>query len=132
MPAEPGAMRGQHDARRVHTTERSHRDPTTAPIGDVDSESVHIRSYDTQWAYDLELTAVSVDGTTTAHRQYHLLPGHTESESALVAPGEYDLTVTLDTRTEARLRCRLGPRPAHTAVIEVGNGTLALTEGFQG
>ena len=96
------------------------------------SEALHIRSYDHQWSYDLDVEIVTNDGEMVFQERYYLLPGHTESEFSTIPSGDYQLRVTLDNRHEETLECRIDSAPDHTAVIEVGNGALALTEGLQG
>lgn len=94
------------------------------------SEVLYIRSYDHQWAYDLDVEIMTEDGVTVFQERYYLLPGHIESESNVVPDGDYQLRVTLDNSYSETLDCRIDSSPDHTAVIEVGNGALALTEGL--
>lgn len=96
------------------------------------SEALHIRSYDHQRSYDLDVELMTADGETVFRERYYLLPGHTESEASIVPRGDYELRVTLDNKNEETLECQIDSTPEHTAVIEVGNGALALTEGLQG
>lgn len=95
-------------------------------------EALHIRSYDHQWAYDLDVEIVTADNETAFHERYYLLPGHIESEVGIVPLGEYNLRVTLDNTHTKTLACRIDSSPHNTAVIEVGNGVVALTKGFHG
>lgn len=100
----------------------------TAAVG----ESVHLRSYDHRWGYDLDVEVRDADGEPVFRDRYYLLPGHATSETLEVPPGTYEVQVTLDNRTERRRECRIDATPDHTAVIEVGNGIVSLTEGLQG
>lgn len=100
------------------------RDPTPR------SEDLLVRSYDHQWAYDVEIEVVADDGDTAFRERYHLLPGHTESETGVLPDGEYEVRVTLDNGDRHRLDCRIDSAPEHTAVVEVGNGALSLVEGL--
>lgn len=94
------------------------------------SEAIHIRSYDHQWSYDLDVEVMTTDGEMVFRERYYLLPGHTESERSIVPPGDYELRVTLDNTHQERTECRIDSSPAHTAVVEVGNGAISLTEGL--
>lgn len=94
------------------------------------SEALHIRSYDHQWAYDIEVELLAADGTSVFHKQYYLLPGRIESEASAIPSGDYRLRVTLDNEQRETLDCRIGESPGHTAVVEIGNGVVALAEGF--
>lgn len=93
------------------------------------SETIHVRSYDHQRAYDVHVELVDDDDTVFEER-YYLLPGTTASEMDAVPRGTYELRVTLDNTSRETTDCHLDSSAEHTAVIEVGNGTVALTEGL--
>lgn len=118
---------GAHDGTRPSSpTGNDGRHTLGTPV----SEEVLIRSYDHQWAYDLEVEIVSADGEPAFHERYYLLPGHTESITGGLPDDEYELRVSLDNDRREVLECRIDASPDHTAVIEVGNGALSLTEGL--
>ena len=98
----------------------------------VGSEDLHVRNYDHRWGYDLAVEVVEPDGTTVFEERYYLQPGQVESELGVLEEGEYELRATLDNLQEASRTCRVDAAPEHTAVIEVGNGALSLTEGLLG
>lgn len=98
----------------------------------VGSEDLHVRNYDHRWGYDLTVEVREPDGTMVFEKRYYLQPGQVESELGVLAEGEYEFRATLDNLQEEQLRCRVDPAPEHTAVIEVGNGALSLTEGLLG
>lgn len=125
-------MQREREFSRDRSDDRSQHRTAGAQRAVPRSEAIHIRSYDHQWSYDLDVELVTDEGETAFRERYYLLPGHTESESSIVPQGDYELRVTLDNRHEERLECRIGSTPGHTAVIEVGNGALALTEGLHG
>lgn len=101
------------------------------PCESLDTEDVLIRSYDHQWAYDLEIEILSPGGGTVFSERYYLQPGHTESEFDVVEPGEYLVKAILDNSSVKTNRCRLGQDFEHTVLIEVGNGTMSLTAAEQ-
>lgn len=96
-----------------------------------ETENVHIRNYDHEWGYDIEVTVLASDGTAEFTRRYYVQPGQTVSEFDRIPNGEYELQVTLDNDRHQRRQCRIDAEPEHTAVIEVGNGVFALSEGLR-
>lgn len=97
---------------------------------DLTTEQLHLRSHDHRWAYDIDVVVRRVDGERAFERRYYLQPGETISEPDVLPPGEYRLTVTLDNDHSEELRCHVDASPGHTAVVEVGNGVLSVTEGL--
>jgi hypothetical protein len=94
------------------------------------SEDLHVRSYAHEWAYDVAVEVLTPDGDVAFEADYYLQPGDADSEVDELPPGEYEVRATLDNDKEATARCRIGPEPGRTAVIEVGNGLVSLTEGL--
>jgi hypothetical protein len=90
---------------------------------------VLLRSYDHQCAYDVHIEIVD-DGETLFESRYYLQPVQTKCETRSVPDGTYDVHVSVDNTDSAVMECRLDSTVAHTAVIEVGNGTFALSEGL--
>lgn len=94
------------------------------------SEDLHLRSYAHEWAYDVAIEVVTPDGDLAFAADYYLRPGDTESEVDALPAGKYEIRATLDNGTRKTAACRIGSDPDRTAVIEVGNGVLSLTEGL--
>lgn len=92
------------------------------------SEDMLIRTYDHQSGYDLHLVVVTNAGSTVLQNRYHIQPGETVSECDLLPSANYGVTVTLNNTQETSGHCRIDSSPDHTAVIEIGNGALNLTE----
>lgn len=93
------------------------------------SEEIHIRNFDVERTYDLTVTVQDGDGIVFANR-YHLKPGTTVSELDRLAAGEYVVQVKLDGRQQAVAECIVNETPEKTALIEVGNGIVSVTEGL--
>lgn len=93
------------------------------------SEELHIRNFDVSRAYDLTVEVHDSDGLVFANR-YYLTPGKTASETERLPPGEYGIRVELDGRRQTSARCTIDGTPDRTALIEVGNGTVSVTEGL--
>ena len=108
---------------RTHDAPDSHA--TTAR-----SEDLHVRSYAHEWAYDVAVEVVDDAGNVAFEADYYLQPGDAESEVDELPPGEYEIRATLDNGTRKTATCRIGSDPGRTAVIEVGNGVLSVTEGL--
>lgn len=106
--------------------ETTPQDPTT---GVEQSEEIHVRNFDDDRSYDLTLS-VRMDGESVLSNAYHLTPGRRISEIYQLPAGVYDVAVTTaDGRTETAT-CEIGATPERTALIEVGNGTVSVTEGL--
>jgi len=93
------------------------------------SEEIHIRNFDVNRAYDLTIEVRDSEGLVFANR-YYLTPGKTVSELGQLPPGEYEVQAELDGRRQQTARCEIDGTPARTALIEVGNGTVSVTEGL--
>jgi hypothetical protein len=106
--------------------------PTSTGDGETAAaEEIHIRSYDHDRAYDLRLEVRVPGGDVAYADRYYLQPGASESEIDIVAPGGYRVEAVLDNDDRRSRRCRIGSAADHTAVVEVGNGVLSLTEGLR-
>ncbi|MFB6301225.1 MAG: hypothetical protein ABEH65_13310 [Halobacteriales archaeon] len=96
------------------------------------SEEILIRSYDHRWAYDLEIEAVDAAGESIYRKRYYLQPGQIEGVRNELPTGEYELWITLDNTHHKTVDCRIGSAPEDTVVIEIGNGTMSITQGLYG
>lgn len=103
---------------------------SSADLVDRVSEDVFVRNYDFERTYRLTLFLEAVDGSDTYERSYHLRPGQAVSELGVVDAGEYRVRVELDGARRAFDRCSVGPSPAETILVEVGNGVVSVSEGL--
>lgn len=94
------------------------------------TEDILIRNYDHRSGYDLHLTVSTHPDNTTFQKRYYLPPGAVVSECDLLRSIDCKITAVLDDVQEVSRHCRIDSSPDHTAVIEIGNGTLSLTEGL--
>jgi hypothetical protein len=92
-------------------------------------EDVHIRNFDIERVYDLTLKVRDEDGLSFAN-QYHLTPGKTVSELDRLPPGYYVVEATINDRRSDMTVCEIGLTPAKTVLVEIGNGTVSITEGL--
>lgn len=98
----------------------------------LQSEDVHIRNYDPYREYDLALTVTAPDGSVAFEDVYYLQPGQIESVRDRLPTGEYRVTAELDNRHSKSATTRVGPTPAETIHVELGNGIASVTEGLYG
>lgn len=94
------------------------------------SEDIYMRNYDPYWGYDLDVRVLGRGEEPVFESSYCLQPGEGRSVENVIAPGEYEVVVELDARHEARADCRVSSAPDHTIHVELGNGTVSLTEGL--
>lgn len=67
------------------------------------------------------------DGGSRFEQRYYVLLGRPDNEMRAVPSDTYELRVSVDNTDHATLECRLGTLVDHTAAVEVGTGTFALT-----
>lgn len=118
-----------HPSSRVSSSSETSTSVLPESVG---SEAIHIRNYDHQYGYDLSIEAVDTHGDVVFAKRYYVQAGYEECEHDVLPSGDYLLRATLDNLQEAELDCRVDAAPEHTAVVEIGNGALSLTEGLQG
>jgi hypothetical protein len=104
----------------------------------VRSEDLHVRNYDVHASHTVEVTIY--DDSAPAGRQsshskqvafaarYHLHPGQAESECDALEAGTYVVEVRCDGVQRERERCTVSENPQETAMIELGNGAVSVTE----
>jgi len=95
----------------------------------VQSEEIHIRNFDDTQTYDLTVTVRREDDSVLSNT-YNLTPGRRISEIYRLPAGIYDVTAKLDTLQHATTRCEIGSTAQRTALIEVGNGIVSVTQGL--
>lgn len=116
-------------------TPKTEKHPSTANSTEAErrvadrSEEIHIRNFDISRSYDLTVRVEDSAGLVFA-RRYHLSPGKTVSVCGQLSPGEYEVDATLEGRRRRSIRCEIDGTPQGTALIEVGNGTISLTDGL--
>lgn len=97
---------------------------TAGPRG----EDLHVRNFDVERRYTLRIEVR--DDETVLEREYRLGPGERRSETDRLAPGTYTVVASLDGDRRRVARCTIDDRPSNAALIEVGNGTVSVTDGL--
>jgi hypothetical protein len=118
---------------RSETTEyrtASSASDTDRPVA-PQREDIYLRNFDSTRAYNLTVEVRDGDSVKFINR-YYLTPGQTVSECGQLPPGAYEVQVVLDGRRQQTVQCDIGTAPERTALIEVGNGTVSVTEGLYG
>ena len=105
---------------------------TPSPPAEALVEAVHVRNYDHRESHSVAVRLDDADGREVAAERHALAPGQSARTTAALEPGEYDLRVRVDGVERRRRTCRLGPGPADTAVVELGNGAVSVTTGAAG
>lgn len=93
------------------------------------SEEIHIRNFDIERTHNLTLKVRDSQGLAFATR-YQLTPGKTASEIGQLPPGEYEVSVELNNQRRQTTRCEVDRTLDKTILVEVGNGTVSVTEGL--
>lgn len=99
-------------------------DPTSASV-----EVVHVRNYDHTSRHSAVVTLEDPESGDVVVDRHALAPGQAATTEARLEPGEYVLDISVDGIDRKRRTCSLGPAPADTAVVEIGNGAVSVTTG---
>lgn len=124
-------MDQQIEFNRDHGEFRDRRHSIRSGSELIRSEGLHIRNYDRDWSYDLSIEIIDSDGEVSINERYYLQPMEVKSIVDIVPDGTHEVRATLDDSVEDTLQCRIDSSPENTAVIEIGNGTLSLTQGLR-
>lgn len=96
----------------------------------VGSEVLHLRNFDSQQSHTVEVAIHDERGESVLEEQYLLSPEQLESEFGVLSAGTYVVEVWCDGVRGDRRRCQIDDRPEKTAVIDLGNGVVSITEGL--
>lgn len=97
-----------------------------------DFDAVHVRNYDHAAGHSIQLTLTDASGRVRLAERCYLAPGQSRRVGGALAPGEYRIAVRIDGVDRTTAACRLGPSPARTAAIELGDGAVSVTQGPDG
>jgi len=88
-----------------------------------------VRNHDFDCGYDIAVTVDDGDRVVFEQRCY-VGPGRWRVLDPALAPGLYDVTVTLDGERTAERQCPVGEAPEHSVLVECGNGCVTITPGL--
>lgn len=94
------------------------------------TEEIHVRNYDFERSYEVVLKVENATGDRVFSRRYFLQPGQSRSERSVLDPGTYRITAAIDPPERDVIDCDIGTEPEHTALVEVGNGVVGVSEGL--
>lgn len=94
------------------------------------TEDIHVRNYDFERSYEVVLKVEDAAGDRVLSRRYFLQPGQSRSEHSVLDPGTYRITAAIDPPERDTIDCAIGTEPEHTALVEVGNGVVGVSEGL--
>lgn len=115
-----------HDGR--HSAGPSDANPAP-PLTHQPSQELFVRNYDIERTYHLQVTVTRTVADERLEREYTLQPGQVITECNGLAAGEYEFRVAID-HTQTEQLCTIGPGPDETALVEVGNGTVSISQGL--
>jgi len=110
-------------------SQRRSNPPVTATETAATDELFHIRNYDIETSHTVWIHVG--EGEQRLETTRRLRPGETRTVAEAIPPGEYDIEVGIDGLRRTVGRCRVGPDPERTALVEVGNGVVSVTEGVR-
>lgn len=130
-PTRPAASDSGATPESTDHRQDAHRPTEQDPVpASRQTEDLHVRNYDVRRTYDVAVSAESDSGTREFERRYTLRPGQCRSLTGVLPDGTYDVTVALDPVSEETVACRIGPAPEATALVEVGNGVVSVSQGL--
>ena len=116
------------------TDERLGRDSDEPTSDDwaARSEDIHVRNHDVTERHSVELVVRDEYGSRVFQNRYYLAPGQAESECDALGSGSYVVEVYCDGVRRQQRECHIGDQPDQTALVELGNGLVSVTEGVYG
>lgn len=92
-------------------------------------EDLHVRNLDASRSYELTIAVRTVEEPVVTTR-YQLSPGERVSEFEQLPPGTYTVVAELGNKRRSAARCEIDDSPSGGALVEVGNGAVAVTDGL--
>lgn len=95
-------------------------------------EGVHVRNYDHRAGHSVHVRVFDAAGRPAMSERCYLAPGQSRRLTAPIDPGDHRVRVRVDGVERVDGRYRLDGSPSGTAVVELGNGVVSVTEGANG
>lgn len=92
-------------------------------------EAVRLRNYDHWQGHSVRVAVSPPGGEPVIEERHFLAAGRSARVAESLAPGEFEVAVRVDGVDRARTTVELDATAAGTAVVELGNGVVSLTEG---
>lgn len=107
--------------------DRDSLEPSDSP--ESGAETVSLRNYDATEAHTLAVTVTNPSGDTVIDRSVPVGPFETVSIQGRPDRAIYHVGVTSERGASDSAECSLGGGPGECAVVEIGNGTVSVTDG---
>lgn len=95
----------------------------------VDEESLVLRNYDAERTHTVTVRFLDADGEPAVQQPYTLSPLGVVSVAMRLPRAVYAVEVDVDNGPTASAECLVGSGPRETALVEVGNGLVSVSEG---
>jgi hypothetical protein len=109
-----------------HTTVPGQSD-AREPVRD---DALVVRNYDGRTAHEVTVRFVDANDEVALERTYTLLPEDVVSVATRVERGVYRVEARMEDGDFVGTECLVGADPGETAVVEVGNGLVSVSEGL--
>jgi hypothetical protein len=116
----------RQSARQRHTGQSGA--PTAADLF-VSDETLVLRNYDGTATHEVTVRFHDATGELAFERAYTLSPGSVLSVTTRLERGVYRVEARVDGGQPSTLECLVGSGPDETALVEIGNGLLCVSEG---
>lgn len=111
------------------TAHRSATSPELRRAPLVSDECLTLRNYDCHVSHEVTVRFYDADDDVAFKRSYTLSPLDVVSVSQRLDRAVYRVCVEVDGETTVDADCLIGSGPNETALVELGNGLLSVTEG---
>jgi hypothetical protein len=113
--------------------DRNTIDPAGQQAGRADArrdDALVVRNYDGRTSHEVTVRFIDANDEVALERHYTLSPGDVVSVATLVERGVYGVEAHVDDGEFVGTECLVGSGPAETALVEVGNGLVSVSEGL--
>jgi hypothetical protein len=107
------------------STEATARPTGSRSPSDAD---LHVRNYHVHASHTVEVTVFADPDSVTFSKRYHLNPGQSENERDVLSAGTDTVEIRRDRLRRDRAQCDVGDGSDQTAMIEIGNGAISITQ----
>lgn len=108
-------------------------DPSAQPGGHADArrdDALVVRNYDGRTSHEVTVRFVDANEEVVLDRRYTLSPDDVVSVATRIERGVYSVEATIDDGEPVATECLVGSAPDETALVEVGNGLVSVSEGL--
>lgn len=106
-----------------------HDGPTDSEPPIVNEECLTLRNYDSERSHVVQVKFLDANEDVAFERYYTLAPLGVVSVSERLERAVYRVDAEVDAAESASAECLVGSGPGETALVEIGNGLVSVTEG---